>query len=203
MGYLLLATLWLTGHRAIVHLQAYRQSAAAISAALPLRQPFRTLGVAKDRLSCVDPAGTLHPAASEIGPTVTCRNATPPIPPSHRPPQAARHRSQPYPPLSPPRRWLHQRPLHYPQRALLRRQFALPRLRPAPRRSRPQRPVGRRLPQRQARRRPPLGRPAAHQRKQPDRAVFRPGTSYRATIESSHRTRFRSAYVSPRCGPPC
>ena len=80
MGYLLLATLWLTGHRAIVHLQAYRQSAAAISAALPLRQPFRTLGVAKDRLSCVDPAGTLHPAASEIGPTVTCRNATPPSP---------------------------------------------------------------------------------------------------------------------------
>ncbi len=89
---LLLTTVWLTGPNAIFPLQANCESAASIvatgflgrstgapcherRASVQLYQPFRTLDFAKDRVSCVDPTGTLYPAASEIGPAVVCRNS--------------------------------------------------------------------------------------------------------------------------------
>ncbi|MCA2969102.1 MAG: hypothetical protein INH43_11355 [Acidobacteriaceae bacterium] len=89
---LLLATLWLTVPRAIFRLEVNCQSAPAVSAAgflgrivripcaeqratVQLYQPFRTLDFAKDRVSCVDAAGALYPAASEIGPAIACRNS--------------------------------------------------------------------------------------------------------------------------------
>jgi len=91
---LLLASVWLVGPHAIYRLQANCEGAPVITAssflgreirvpcqsgraAVQVYQPFRTIDVAKDRVSCIDAAGTVYPALSQAGPMVAC-NTPPP-----------------------------------------------------------------------------------------------------------------------------
>jgi hypothetical protein len=86
---LLLASVWLLGPHAIFRLQANCEGAPVIVASsflgrevrvpcqsrravVQVYQPFRTIDVAKDRVSCVDQAGTVFPAVSQAGPIVGC-----------------------------------------------------------------------------------------------------------------------------------
>lgn len=91
---LLFASVWLLGPHAIYRLQATCEAAPFITASsflgrevrvpcqgrratLQVYQPFRTIDVAKDRVSCVDASGTVYPALSQAGPNVAC-NTPPP-----------------------------------------------------------------------------------------------------------------------------
>lgn len=91
---LLFASIWLVGPNAIYRIQVRCESAPMISAtsflgrevrvlcesqhaAVQLYQPFRTVDVAKDRVSCLDAGGTVFPGVSMAGMVVAC-NTPPP-----------------------------------------------------------------------------------------------------------------------------
>lgn len=91
---LLFATVWLVGPHAIYRLQAACEAAPSITASsflgrevrVPCQSrratvqvylPFRTIDVAKDRVSCIDATGSVYPALSQAGPIVAC-NTPPP-----------------------------------------------------------------------------------------------------------------------------
>lgn len=91
---LLLASVWLVGPHAIYRLQASCEGAPVVIASsflgreirvpcqtrravFQVYQPFRTMDVAKDRVSCIDAVGTVYPALSQAGPMVAC-NTPPP-----------------------------------------------------------------------------------------------------------------------------
>jgi hypothetical protein len=90
---LLLASLWLIGPNSIYRLQVRCEDAGSILASsflgrevrvpcvsqrakVQLYQPFRTIDVAKDRVSCLTTAGKVYPGISQAGPIVVCN--TPP-----------------------------------------------------------------------------------------------------------------------------
>lgn len=94
---LLFATVWLVGPHAIYRLQAVCEGAPVVMASsflgreirvpcqsrratVQVYQPFRTIDVAKDRVSCIDAGGTVYPALSQAGPIVACNT-----PPSQQP----------------------------------------------------------------------------------------------------------------------
>jgi hypothetical protein len=94
---LLLASVWLVGPHAIYRLQANCEGAPVVMASsflgreirvpcqsrratVQVYQPFRTIDVAKDRVSCIDGNGTVYPALSQAGPVVACNT-----PPSQQP----------------------------------------------------------------------------------------------------------------------
>lgn len=91
---LLFASVWLLGPHAIYRLQANCEAAPVVMASsflgreirvpcqsrratVQIYQPFRTIDVAKDRVSCIDASGTIYPALSQAGPLVAC-NTPPP-----------------------------------------------------------------------------------------------------------------------------
>jgi len=91
---LLLASVWLVGPRAIYRIQVRCDSSPLVTATsflgrelrgpceseratVQLYQPFRTVDVAKDRVSCLDAAGTVFPGVSMAGMVVAC-NTPPP-----------------------------------------------------------------------------------------------------------------------------
>ena len=91
---LLLASVWLVGPRAIYRIQVRCDSSPVVTATsflgrelrvpcesqravVQLYQPFRTVDVAKDRVSCLDVGGTVFPGVSMAGMVVAC-NTPPP-----------------------------------------------------------------------------------------------------------------------------